>query len=100
MSDKLERLVSANELLETVKSCGRKFFENKHGYDTRLEINDKGNIYYIDDYTGSRICIRGDCIRSRGFSHGGGLNSFIRILANYVRGKTHFNAEYLGCNWG
>ena len=100
MERKLERLKKANELIKVIKVNGRKFFESDNGHNTRLYINDKGNIYYVDNYTGKHICIRGKWIHSSDFSHGGGLNEFIRSLVRYVRAGRMVDKEWLGQHWG
>lgn len=99
---KQERLEKANQLLDCVKSCGRRFFETSGNkkYNAKFFINDKGNVYFIDDYTGAEICIRGDRIRKQGFSHGGGLNDFITLLGQYVKKGGFLIRHDFGHYWG
>lgn len=87
---KLERLARANYLIQTIASCGRRFFSMGSDSRTecfrtvsRLELDDRGRCWLIDKYTGRRIYTHYTG-RWRGFSDGGTLKGVIVALRDYV----------------
>ena len=80
---KQSRVDVANELVVTISSVGRKFFNYK-GNIGRLEIGEKGHIFWIDHYKSQRIYTHYKG-RWRGFTGGGTLKCLIEQLREFVR---------------
>jgi hypothetical protein len=90
---KQERLKKVNELVKVIGSCGRRFFyyPPKDRY-AALEIDGRGRIWWVDDYTQKRIYThyRYDW---RGFSHGGTMRSLVICFRDFItKGKCVRNA--------
>lgn len=82
--DKQQRLEKANQLIKSIAQCGRQFFYNKeHDRTASIELDPRGRIWWIDDYTGTRIYTHYSH-RWRGFSHGATMRTLVEHLRNYV----------------
>lgn len=88
-AEKMMRLQHANQLIRIISKHGRRFFYNASADRVAsLEIDPRGRIWFVDDYTGSRVYTYRVAGRSRdwrGFSHGGTLRSLVEELCSYVR---------------
>lgn len=85
---KQERLEKANELIETIASCGRRFFwSEKFGRISYFELAENGRLYYWDKYTNKRLPLSHTKSGwwARHFTEGGTLKHLIELLANYIR---------------
>ena len=82
-SSKVERAEQANQFLEAVASCGRKFFAY-NGRVSRFEVDGRGRVWFVDAYRERRIYAhyQGDW---RGFSEGGTLRSLVCTLRDFIR---------------
>lgn len=83
---KQDRAKKANELIETIASCGRRFFDQSwcgRGI-CRFEIDQRGRLWFWDDLSETRIYL-GYKYWQKGFSHGGTLRDFVNALAWYIR---------------
>jgi hypothetical protein len=82
-SEREARIKKANEFIEVVASCGRKFFryENRVAY---FFTDPRGRLWFRDAYTYKAIyvCYKYDW---RGFSNGGTLRALIQSLRDYIR---------------
>ena len=87
-AEKLERLAHANALIKAVSDHGRRFFwSEKDQRVAKLELDERGKVWWIDDYRGSRVCtntIGGHEHGWRGFSHGGTLKQLVQMMRDYV----------------
>lgn len=86
---KTDRLKSVNELVEVISSCGRRFFFSKtKGVVASVEIDQRGRVWWNDDYSGKRIYTHYP-YRWRGFTHGGTLKHLVMCLRDFVcKGQT------------
>jgi hypothetical protein len=77
-----ERVEHANALIKVIAGHGRKFFESK-GVIASLELDTKGKVWFVDDYTRRRIYAhyKGDW---SGFSHGGTLKDLVCAMRDYI----------------
>lgn len=89
---KQDRLIVANQFIETISSCGRNFFEHK-GFVSTLELDSKNKVWFIDYYTKKRINTHKES-RWDGFTSGGTLKSFIEALRNFVIEGRKLNLNY------
>ncbi|HDR9065509.1 TPA: hypothetical protein ACU967_002267 [Burkholderia contaminans] len=81
---KIDRAVHANTLIKIIASHGRRFFysESKNQY-ARIELDERGRVWFIDYYTGKRIYTH----RSghwNGFTSGGTLKSLVEDMRDYI----------------
>lgn len=85
MTEKQERAEHANQLIKAIASHGRKFFwcESK-SRTASIEVDQRGRIWLVDDYTGDRIYTHYQG-RWRGFSHGGTLKYLVEAMREYIR---------------
>lgn len=84
---KLERLAHANTLVKVISNSGRRFFWNEKDQRlAKLELDDRGRVWWIDDYRGARVFTHQTSISSRwmGFSHGGTLRSLVEAMRDYI----------------
>lgn len=82
--DKQQRLEKANQLIKAIAECGRRFFYNKeHNRTAAIELDPRGRVWLIDDYTGKRIYTHYSH-RWRGFSHGGTLKQVVEHLRDFI----------------
>ena len=81
---KQERAAQANRFLETVAGCGRKFFAH-NGRVSRLEVDERGHVWFVDAYRPARIYTQCKWSKWRGFSEGGTLRALVLKLCDYIR---------------
>ncbi|AJY12793.1 hypothetical protein K6W16_13615 [Burkholderia dolosa] len=85
MTTKAERAEHANQLLRAIGSHGRRFFYNaKHDQYARFELDSRGRVWFVDDYTQKRVYTH-DKGRWRGFTQGGTLRSLVERMRDYIR---------------
>lgn len=72
----------ANAILVVIAYHGRRFFLH-NGLVSRLELDERGRVWFIDAYTQKRIYTHTNG-RWRGFTEGGTLRSLIRELSSYI----------------
>jgi hypothetical protein len=84
--EKQQRLESANQLIQSIAGCGRKFFYHK-GNVSRFELDKSGRVWFVDGYNGARIYTH-YAGRWHGFSEGGTLRGLVIALRDYI---THGN---------
>lgn len=80
---KIQRLAQANEFLRVIASCGRRFFCHEDRV-SQLELDERGRVWLIDKFRGSRVYTHYTAGRWRGFSEGGTLRALIIALSRYV----------------
>lgn len=109
MDKKTERMKKANELLKTIASHGRKFFNYHERYGvSRFDVDGRGRVWFVDGSTGKRIYLHYK-YWGKGFSEGGTLKSLVNALMKFIRdgelvSRSHFGPwpEWV-CNgdlWG
>lgn len=77
------RLRQVNDLLRVIASTGRRFFCHA-GRIARLELTDRGVVWFIDHYDGARVYTHYDG-QWKGFTAGGTMRSLIGQLRDYVK---------------
>ena len=95
---KIERTQHANDLIKVISQHGRRFFWNEKAQRTAsLELDARGRVWFIDDYSGKRIYIHPVGSREgwRSFSHGGTLRSLIEAMRDYITHDTRLHPEYI-----
>ncbi len=91
--NKQERLIAANEFIEVISGCGRKFFQHK-GFVSTLELSDHGRVFFIDYYTKKRIYTHRRFVRWDGFTSGGTLKGLVEALRDFVTKGSQMTATY------
>lgn len=91
--NKFDRLNKSNQLIEVTASCGRGFF--KYDQVSRLEIDLRGRIWFIDGYRGVKVYTyyKGHW---KGFSEGGTLRGLVIVLRDYIRFGNLLGARVFG----
>lgn len=82
VNDRQQRLNAANELIRTIASCGRHFFEHQ-GDVAYLELDPRGRVWLHDEYTKKRIYTH-YAGYWRGLTHGGIMRDLIVYLRDYI----------------
>ncbi|WP_446903034.1 hypothetical protein [Burkholderia sp. YIM B11467] len=84
MNTKIERVEHANQLIQVIGAHGRRFFYNtQHDRYARIEVDARGKIWFVDDYTQKRVYTHNKG-RWRVFSHGGTLRSLVGRMRDYI----------------
>lgn len=83
MIEKQKRIESANQLIQSIAGCGRKFFHHK-GNVSRFELDKRGRVWFVDGYNGARIYTHYTSGRWRGFSEGGTLRGLVIALRDFI----------------
>lgn len=85
MSTKIERVEHANNLIRAIASHGRRFFYHADGNRyAKLELDARGRVWFVDDYTQKRVYTHDTRGRWRGFTHGGTLRSLVERMRDYI----------------
>ena len=88
VDSKQQRVEAVNKLIKVIADHGRGFFKTGDNY-AKMEVDNRGRIWFIDDYTGKRIYTHYNG-RWRGFSHGGTLKDLVKGFRDYIsKGVTH-----------
>lgn len=82
-----KRLEQINQMIKEIADCGRHFFLGKNGY-AKMEVDQRGRVWFIDDYTAKRIYTHHKGRWSGFFSHGGTLKALVECFRDYIsKGK-------------
>lgn len=95
-SAKAARVIEANKLIKIISSYGRRFFYSER--DDRvahMTIDQRGHIYFHDDYNGKAI-YTAYTGRWSGFSHGGTLKELVCAMADYIRTGEQIHIDWIG----
>lgn len=93
-----QRVEHANALVQVVAAHGRRFFYCvQHDRLARIEVDQRGRVWWIDDYTGKRIFTHATPMgnRWRGFSHGGTLRHLVEMMRDYITKGTPIARGYI-----
>lgn len=100
---KLDRIYNANKFLESIASCGRRFFEHFHGDGCRevakFGKGASGHLYFFDSWHRQwhYVSLIGEL---HWFHDGGTLRSLIDALVDYVKtGKALSFSESYWKHW-
>lgn len=97
MSDRDERLKTANAFLEIIAAHGRRFFHHE-GRVGRLEQDERKRLWFVDQYTQKRVYTHETTWLSRwpGFTGGGTMRQIVEALRDYVMGRAPLPTNHLG----
>lgn len=95
----LQRAELVNQVIRIIGNHGRRFFfDQKANRYACMEVDQRGKIWLIDDYSYRRIFTHKTNWggRWRGFSHGGTLRSLVGGFRDYIRTDEPMHPGYLG----
>lgn len=86
-----ERVEIANNFLRVISRHGREFFRH-NDYVSYFELDDRGRVWYVDKYRGSRIWThrRDGQFWGHRFSEGGTLQLLCLDLQRYIMGRVEY----------
>ena len=96
---KQQRTEQVNQVIRIIGNHGRHFFLNqKANRYACMEVDQRGKIWFIDDFSSRRIFTHKTDWggRWRGFSHGGTLRSLVEEFRDYIRTGEPLHPGYLG----
>lgn len=96
---KQQRTEQVNQVIRIIGNHGRRFFFNRTANRyASMEVDQRGKIWFIDDYSSRRIFTHKTNWggRWRGFSHGGTLRSLVEGFRDYIRTGEPLHLSYLG----
>lgn len=79
---KQRRIIRVNSLIRIIGDSGRHFFRHKDQY-ARMELDDNGRLWWVDDYTQKKIYLHYPNWR-KGFSHGGTMRDLVNRMKEFV----------------
>jgi len=96
---KRQRCEQVNQAIRIIADHGRRFFYSQ-AVDryASMEVDQRGKVWFIDDYTGKRIFTHETVWggRWRGFTHGGTLRAVVEAFRDYIRTGEPMHPGYLG----
>ncbi|WP_223511127.1 hypothetical protein [Pseudomonas sp. GL-B-19] len=96
---KRQRAEQVNQVIRIIADHGRRFFYSQAvNHYASMEVDQRGKVWFIDDYTGKRIFTHKTVWggRWRGFSHGGTLRAVVEAFRDYIRTGEPIHPGYLG----
>jgi len=92
-----KRLENVNAFIKVIGDHGRRFFyDSKSDRYANMQIDARGRVWFVDDYSGERIYTHRDG-RWRGFSHGGTIRILVEMLRNHIKQGKKISAHYFTC---
>lgn len=96
---KRQRVEHVNQAIRIIADHGRRFFysQSVNRYAS-MEVDARGKVWFIDDYSGKRVFTH-DTVwgaRWRGFTHGGTLKDMVKAFRDYVCTGEPLHPGYLG----
>ena len=82
LEERRERAKKANQFIEVIASCGRRFFN--YGVASHFIVDDRGRIWFWDGYSEKKIYTHHEG-HWRGFTGGGTLRTLIQHLKTYIQ---------------
>jgi len=96
---KQQRVEHVNQAIRIIADHGRRFFYNQVADRyASMEVDQRGKVWFIDDYSARRIFTHKTNWggRWRGFSHGGTLRAVVEAFRDYIRTGEPIHPGYLG----
>ncbi|UVM48597.1 hypothetical protein LOY38_19710 [Pseudomonas sp. B21-015] len=96
---KMRRAEHVNQAIRIIGDHGRRFFFSQaSGRYASMVVDQRGKIWFVDDYSGKRIFTHETAWggRWRGFSHGGTLRRMVEEFRDYIRTGDPLSPFYLG----
>jgi len=87
------RLDNVNAFIKVIGGHGRRFFYTNKDRYAHMQLDDRGRVWFVDDYTEERIYTH----RSghwRGFSHGGTLRNLVEVFRDHVKKGVKIHSSY------
>lgn len=84
---KRSRAARVNEAIQIISNHGRRFFYNsEHDRVAHIQVDDRGTVWFVDDYTGQRINTHKAPYSRvwKNFSHGGTLRALVEAFRDYI----------------
>lgn len=94
-----QRCEQVNEAIRIIGSHGRRFFYDDHrDRFAKLEVDLRGKVWIIDEYTGKRIYTHPTTWGNkwRGFNHGGTLRDLVERFRDFICEGKQLHPGYLG----
>lgn len=99
LAAKRQRCEQVNQAIQIIASHGRRFFfcQQKQTYAS-IQVDDRGKVWFIDDYSQKRIYTHPTPWggRWKGFSRGGTLKGLVEQFRDYICTGKQINSVYLG----
>ncbi|WP_223503777.1 hypothetical protein [Pseudomonas sp. BF-R-24] len=96
---KRQRAEQVNKVIRIIAAHGRRFFYSQTANRcASMEVDQRGKVWFIDDYSGKRIFTH-DTVwggKWRGFSHGGTLKDLVKEFRDYICNGEPLHPGYLG----
>ena len=96
---KRQRAEQVNQAIRIIADHGRRFFYSQAGDRyASMEVDHRGKVWLIDDYSGKRVFTHETVWggRWRGFSHGGTLKDVVKAFRDYICTGDPMFPGYLG----
>ncbi|WP_397448193.1 hypothetical protein [Pseudomonas sp. NA-150] len=96
---KQQRTEHVNQVIRIIADHGRRFFYSQASNRyASMEVDLRGKVWFIDDYSGKRIFTHETVWggRWKGFTHGGTLRDLIKAFRDYIRTGEPLHPGYLG----
>ncbi|UZE14749.1 hypothetical protein [Pseudomonas sp. B21-053] len=96
---KRQRVEQVNQVIRIIADHGRRFFYSQAANRyASMEVDHRGKIWFIDNYSGKRIFTHETVWggKWRGFTHGGTLRDLVKELRDYIRTGEPLHPGYLG----
>ncbi|BCD83634.1 hypothetical protein PSm6_00410 [Pseudomonas solani] len=99
LAAKQQRAEQVNQVIRIIADHGRRFFFSaSHQRYASMEVDERGRVWFVDDYSGKRIYTHRTPWggRWRGFTHGGTLRGLVEEFREYIRTGKQLHPGYLG----
>jgi hypothetical protein len=96
---KQQRVEHVNQVIRIIADHGRRFFYSQaNNRYASMVVDQRGNIWFIDDYSGKHILTHETVWGGRwhSFTHGGTLRRLVENFRDYIRTGEQLNPFYLG----
>lgn len=96
---KKARADEVNQVISIIATHGRRFFFSQISQRyARIEVDARGKVWFIDDYSRNRIYTHQTTWGNkwRGFTHGGTLRALVEAFRDYIITGKSLDPFYLG----
>jgi len=97
LMNETERLDAANQFIRAMGETGRCFFYSDDNGFASLDIDERGRVWFTDDYSQKRIYTHYNG-RWKGFTGGGTLKTLVECLRDFIKHGKFIRSEYFDCN--
>lgn len=99
LAAKRQRVEHVNKAMRIIADHGRRFFfsASQQRYAS-MQVDDRGKVWFVDDYSGKRVFTHPTTWggRWKGFSHGGTLRGLVEAFRDYIVTGATLPLGYLG----